>query len=290
MENEICKNCGRSIGRLEQAFVYKEQVVCKQCHKFLSDETQQTLSAPRRETTSSNARRVNRILLLCVMMIILLSVFIVVGKLSLWGGGNPLRDMTIAAIQQFVQDWTAGNLPGMDVALKEQRDKLAKAESELNDIAKREYEVWNTQLSAPERHSYFAVSNKSALIYAEELIEFGAASNLLIAQVELVKKLENEIPAGPSLEAWEKYESKYATLKSLTNMREIYIYGCPPERGIDRTRSMFYKTFGKPDRIELFEGEYGLYYRCRDGRVKLTSYQEYFDHDCVCISPQIRVF
>jgi hypothetical protein len=35
MENDICKNCGRPIGRLEQAYVYGGYVVCKQCNDSL---------------------------------------------------------------------------------------------------------------------------------------------------------------------------------------------------------------------------------------------------------------
>ena len=41
MENEVCKNCGRAIGKLEQVFVYKDHVVCKECNKKLSDEPQE---------------------------------------------------------------------------------------------------------------------------------------------------------------------------------------------------------------------------------------------------------
>jgi hypothetical protein len=44
MENEVCKNCGRAIGKLEQAFVYKNQVICKQCNEKLRDEPGQTQS------------------------------------------------------------------------------------------------------------------------------------------------------------------------------------------------------------------------------------------------------
>jgi len=45
MENEICENCGRAIGSLEQAFVYKGHIVCKECNKKLSDEPQEMQSS-----------------------------------------------------------------------------------------------------------------------------------------------------------------------------------------------------------------------------------------------------
>lgn len=38
MGNEVCKNCGRNIGKLEQAFVYKGHVVCGECNEKLRDE------------------------------------------------------------------------------------------------------------------------------------------------------------------------------------------------------------------------------------------------------------
>jgi len=44
MENEVCENCTRTIGKLEQAFIYKGHVVCKQCNEKLSDEPGQTQS------------------------------------------------------------------------------------------------------------------------------------------------------------------------------------------------------------------------------------------------------
>lgn len=40
-ENEVCKNCGRAIGKLEQVFVYKDHVVCKECNLKLRDEPQE---------------------------------------------------------------------------------------------------------------------------------------------------------------------------------------------------------------------------------------------------------
>ncbi|MHC4395391.1 MAG: hypothetical protein ACYS1A_07010 [Planctomycetota bacterium] len=33
MESEICENCDRTIGKLEQAFVYEGHVVCSECSK-----------------------------------------------------------------------------------------------------------------------------------------------------------------------------------------------------------------------------------------------------------------
>lgn len=41
MENEFCENCGRAIGKLEQAFVYKDHIVCKECNEKLGDEPQE---------------------------------------------------------------------------------------------------------------------------------------------------------------------------------------------------------------------------------------------------------
>jgi hypothetical protein len=40
MENEVCENCGRVVGKLEQAFVYEGHIVCKQCNEKLQDERQ----------------------------------------------------------------------------------------------------------------------------------------------------------------------------------------------------------------------------------------------------------
>jgi hypothetical protein len=44
MENEVCENCGRAIGKLEEAFVCKGHVVCKECNKKLSNEPQEIQS------------------------------------------------------------------------------------------------------------------------------------------------------------------------------------------------------------------------------------------------------
>ncbi len=41
MENEVCENCARAIGKLEQAFVYKGRIVCEDCNKKLRDEPQE---------------------------------------------------------------------------------------------------------------------------------------------------------------------------------------------------------------------------------------------------------
>jgi hypothetical protein len=37
---ERCANCERKIGKLETPFVYKGNVVCKQCHRLLNDDGQ----------------------------------------------------------------------------------------------------------------------------------------------------------------------------------------------------------------------------------------------------------
>lgn len=39
MENEICGNCGRIIGRLEEAFIHRNRVVCKQCYSIITSES-----------------------------------------------------------------------------------------------------------------------------------------------------------------------------------------------------------------------------------------------------------
>ena len=42
MENEICENCSRAIGKLEEAFVYKGHIVCKECNSKLQHKPQET--------------------------------------------------------------------------------------------------------------------------------------------------------------------------------------------------------------------------------------------------------
>ena len=283
MGNEVCENCGRVIGKLEQAFLYKDHIVCKQCNQYLCDEPQKISSAPAKDKPS-NVVRVIGVLSIAVIIVIFLIIFIVGGKISGFISGSPLRGMTSGEVQQLVRDWRAGTLPGMDLATKEQRDRLAEAESKLKDITKREYEPWNAKQPAPARDSFFVVTDKGAIPYAEELIKYGVASDSLVAQLELVKKLEEEIPAGPSLEAWQKNESK---ANRLTSRRG---YFCPVQRGIDRSRAMFYKIFGKPDKEQLIPGEYRFYYRCRGGEARLTLPQHCFDRDCVSIHPYIKVF
>lgn len=39
MQVEICQNCGRKIGNLEQAYIYQEHIICKECYKLLNDST-----------------------------------------------------------------------------------------------------------------------------------------------------------------------------------------------------------------------------------------------------------
>ena len=41
MGNEVCENCRRTIGKLEQAFIHKGHIVCKQCNEKLQDERQE---------------------------------------------------------------------------------------------------------------------------------------------------------------------------------------------------------------------------------------------------------
>lgn len=60
MENEVCENCGRAIGKLEQAFVQKGHIICKECNTKLCDEPQEMQSSrPRveRAPAQPNAQR-----------------------------------------------------------------------------------------------------------------------------------------------------------------------------------------------------------------------------------------
>jgi ribosomal protein L37AE/L43A len=34
---EPCQNCGRPIGKLEQAYVWQEHIICKQCNNYLKN-------------------------------------------------------------------------------------------------------------------------------------------------------------------------------------------------------------------------------------------------------------
>jgi hypothetical protein len=223
---------------------------------------------------------------IALIIVIFLIIVIVGGKISCFISGSPLSGMTAGEVQQLVEHWRTGSLPAMDLATREQRDKLAEAESKLKDITKREYEAWNARQPAAARDKFLVVTDKGALSYAEELIEYGAASDLLVAQLDIIKKLEEEIPSGPSFEAWQKYKSiVYAS--RLTKREGYHIYA---QRGIDRSRAMFYKIFGEPDKKQLFPGEYRFYYRCKDGVAELILEQFDFDHDCVTIHPYITVF
>jgi hypothetical protein len=74
MENEICENCGRTIGKLEQAFAYKGHVVCKECNKKLFNESQEIQSGrPRVEQTPTqpNApkRKMTKSKILCLAFV-----------------------------------------------------------------------------------------------------------------------------------------------------------------------------------------------------------------------------
>ena len=60
MENEVCKNCARTIGKLEQAFIYKGHVVCKECSKKLRDEPQETNDASNSDTPKPLAQKSKR--------------------------------------------------------------------------------------------------------------------------------------------------------------------------------------------------------------------------------------
>lgn len=37
----LCENCGSIIGKLQQAFVYKEHIVCKECNEKLLQESKE---------------------------------------------------------------------------------------------------------------------------------------------------------------------------------------------------------------------------------------------------------
>ena len=48
---ENCENCGEAIGRLEKPYVWGNNVVCKACHKKLSEpESRETKSSVRNST------------------------------------------------------------------------------------------------------------------------------------------------------------------------------------------------------------------------------------------------
>ena len=38
---ETCENCGRTIGKLEQAYIHNNKVVCKECNELLHIKTKQ---------------------------------------------------------------------------------------------------------------------------------------------------------------------------------------------------------------------------------------------------------
>ena len=72
MKNEVCENCGRTMGRLEQAFIYKGHIVCKQCNRHLCDEPSQTQSYPRNQNMAKS--QIFWILLVCWSLFCLLLV------------------------------------------------------------------------------------------------------------------------------------------------------------------------------------------------------------------------
>ena len=45
MAIEACQNCGRNIGKLEQAYIYKDHIVCEQCNQLLHNPTGQKKTA-----------------------------------------------------------------------------------------------------------------------------------------------------------------------------------------------------------------------------------------------------
>lgn len=54
------KSCARTIGKLEQAFIYKGHVVCKECSKKLRDEPQETNDASNSDTPKPLAQKSKR--------------------------------------------------------------------------------------------------------------------------------------------------------------------------------------------------------------------------------------
>ncbi len=56
MENEVCKNCGRAIGKLEQAFVYKGNIVCGRCYEKLNEKIEEPIT-PAKNTTETVSRK-----------------------------------------------------------------------------------------------------------------------------------------------------------------------------------------------------------------------------------------
>lgn len=293
MENEFCENCGRTIGKLEQAYVYKGHVVCKQCYKYLHHEPQKIPSA-QAKNRRTNLVRVIGILSIAVIIVVILSIFI---NRAL---SSPLRGMTFAEVEQFVRAWNAGELPGMKLCTKEQLDRLAEAESELAEITRGEYEAWHRQQNGLRQRQYAQqkqqgrrggeigyvytpfprpfnglVTESNAFGFARLLKEKSAASQSLLAQLEIVEKLRDETPVGPSWEVWEKYDNKD------NPGRRSLLY--PVTRGVDQSRAMFYRTFGKPYDTRKFNDKLYFYYRCKNGAVELTLLHDCFNLDAVVI-------
>ena len=55
-KTEHCKNCGEEIGRLEQAFVYKGNIVCGRCYEKLNEKIQESIT-PIKNTTEAVSRK-----------------------------------------------------------------------------------------------------------------------------------------------------------------------------------------------------------------------------------------
>jgi hypothetical protein len=293
MENEVCENCGRVIGKLEQAFVYESHIVCKQCYKHLYQEPQEI------PVGSGKKRQTSPILVIGVLSIVV--IIVVVLSIFMGTSSSPIRGMTFVEVEQFVRAWNAGELPGMKLYTKEQSDRLAEAESELAEITRGEYKAWYQKEKQRRDQQYqqwraqqskrgatvgsmpggaapllpYPDGDVSAFGFARLLKQEGAASQSLLKQLEIVEKLRKEIPAGPSFEVWERYENE-----SLPGRRSLYY---PVKRGVDQSRAMFYRTFGMPERRSLEDGVYHFYYRCKDEVAEFTVLEECFNLDCVSI-------
>jgi hypothetical protein len=95
-----------------------------------------------------------------------------------------------------------------------------------------------------------------------------------------VKQLREAIPPGPSYEAVQKYLQPYE--KSPRGPDVTF----STKRGIDRSRKMFYKVIGRPERlVSSDDGTYLLYYKYRHGKVQFEVNTTMFDNDCVRFFP-----
>ena len=65
MTDETCANCGNMIGKLQNAYIFKDKIVCHKCNSILKDKDYQTkLQAssppPLHVAQSSDLREINK--------------------------------------------------------------------------------------------------------------------------------------------------------------------------------------------------------------------------------------